>query len=327
MLCYSLNQLSLATEFTGIAMSNPLFHRSLISVSDLSREDIELILKVTGQLKNNPQPNLLLNKIIASCFFEASTRTRLSFETAIKHLGGQVIGFSDSGSTSLAKKGETLADSVRVIGAYSDAIVIRHPQEGAARLACEFSNVPVINGGDGSNQHPTQTLLDLFSIQECQESLDNLRITFVGDLKYSRTVHSLVQALTHFKPTFHFIAPNALSIPKYFLNELQEKNCPYSQVECIEDIINETDILYMTRLQKERFDETEFKHIASRYVLNGEVLSYAPKHLRVLHPLPRIDEIATEVDNTSHAYYFEQARNGVYTREALLGLILNKDLT
>lgn len=304
-------------------MENRFYNRNIISIADLSREDMEQLLNVAADLKKNPRPDLIKGKVIASCFFEASTRTRLSFETAVQRLGGTLIGFADGGNTS-AKKGETLADSIKVISSYTDAVVMRHPKEGAARLASEFSSVPVINGGDGANQHPTQTLLDLFSIQECQGRLDNLKVTFVGDLKYGRTVHSLTQALTHFNAEFRFIAPDALAMPDYILQELDEKGIQYRVADTIEEVVADSDIIYMTRVQKERFDETEFKHIASNYVLTSNTLLNAPDHLKVLHPLPRVDEIAVEVDSTKHAYYFEQARNGVYARQALLALILNE---
>ncbi|WP_299725764.1 aspartate carbamoyltransferase [uncultured Endozoicomonas sp.] len=304
-------------------MDNRFYNRDIVSIADLSREDMEQILDVAAILKETPHPTLLNGKVIASCFFEASTRTRLSFETAIHRLGGTLIGFADGGNTS-AKKGETLADAIRMVSSYTDAIIMRHPKEGAARMASEFSGVPIINGGDGANQHPTQTLLDLFSIKECQGQLDNLTVTFVGDLKYGRTVHSLAQALTHFNATFNFIAPDALAMPDYLLQELDEKGIRWQRSDTIEEVIANTDIVYMTRVQKERFDETEYKHIASKYVLTNETLKTAPEHLKVLHPLPRVDEIAVEVDQTPHAYYFEQARNGVYARQALLALILNE---
>lgn len=304
-------------------MENRFFNRNIVSIADLSRDDMEQILSVAAKLKQTPHPELLKGRVIASCFFEASTRTRLSFETAVQRLGGTLIGFADGGNTS-AKKGETLADSVKIISSYTDAIVMRHPQEGAARLATEFSSVPVISGGDGANQHPTQTLLDLFSIKECQGKLDNLKVAFVGDLKYGRTVHSLTQALTHFNAEFTFIAPEALAMPDYILHELDEKGIKYRCCDSIEEVVAKTDIIYMTRVQKERFEETEYKHIASKYVLTNKTLKHAPQHLKVLHPLPRVDEIAVEVDSTPHAYYFEQARNGVYARQALLALILNE---
>lgn len=307
-------------------MQSPLYKKDTISISDFSRDELELIVSVASKIKQSPTKPYLLGKIIASCFFEASTRTRLSFETAIQRLGGQVIGFADSSNTSLAKKGETLSDSIRMLAGYADAIVMRHPNEGAARLAAEMADVPVINGGDGSNQHPTQTLLDLFTIHECQGTLDNLKVAFVGDLKYGRTVHSLTQALSHFKPEFHFIAPETLGMPDYLLEELDDKKVPYQQSASFEQVIPDADILYMTRLQKERFDPTEYMHIANQYVLTTDMLSKAKPNLRVLHPLPRVDEITVEVDSTPYAYYFQQAENGVYARQALLALLLNETL-
>lgn len=276
-------------------------------------------------VKTEPQSCWLTGKVIASCFFEASTRTRLSFETAIQRQGGTIIGFADSANTSMGK-GETLSDSIQMISSYADAIVMRHPQEGSARLASEVATVPVVNGGDGSNQHPSQTLLDLFTIHECQGRLENLTVTFVGDLKYGRTVHSLAQALSLFECRFQFIAPDALAMPDYLLRELDSKNIDYSRVSSLEEAIPNSDILYMTRVQKERFDPTEYMHLASQYILSTDLLKNAPEHLRILHPLPRVDEIPFEVDNTPFAYYFQQAENGVYARQALLALILNEEL-
>lgn len=305
-------------------MANPLFQKHIISISDLTRPELELVVQTASQLKAKPRHDLLCNKLIASCFFEASTRTRLSFETAAQRLGGSIIGFADAGNTSLAKKGETLADSVRIITSYTDAFVIRHPQEGAARLAAEFSRVPVINAGDGSNQHPTQTLLDLFTIYETQGRLDGLKIAFVGDLKYGRTVHSLAQALSLFGARLYFVSPEALAMPEYLCEELEERGIEYSVHEELEEIIHELDILYMTRVQKERFDETEYKHIAARFVLTTETLATAKANLKILHPLPRVDEIHIDVDATPYAYYFQQAENGVYARQALLALLLNE---
>jgi len=303
-------------------MNNPLYQKNIISISDLSRAELELILTTAQSLKHNPLPELLKNKIIASCFFEASTRTRLSFETAVQRLGGTVIGFDSAGNTSLAQKGETLADSVKVIASYADAFFMRHPQEGAARLAAEFTTIPVINGGDGSNQHPTQTLLDLFTIYETQNRLDNLNIAFVGDLKYGRTVHSLAQALSLFNCNFYFIAPEALAMPDYILEELNDKGINYSVHASIEEVIDSLDVLYMTRVQKERFDETEYQHIKSAFLLNAEMLENVRENLKILHPLPRVDEINTNVDRTPYAYYFQQAQNGIYARQALLALLL-----
>lgn len=309
-------------------MTNSLYRKHIISISELTRDELELIVNTAGQLKATPQPELIRNKVIASCFFEPSTRTRLSFETAIQRIGGNVIGFDNSGNTSLAKKGETLADSVQIISSYVDAFVMRHPQEGAARLASEFSNgVPVINAGDGANQHPTQTLLDLFTITETQGRLDGINIAFVGDLKYGRTVHSLTQALAKFNNNrFFFIAPDALAMPDYILEELEEAGHEYSLHTDIESVIPQVDILYMTRVQKERFDESEYAHIRSAYILSAAQLQDAKENMKVLHPLPRVDEITTDVDQTPHAYFFQQAENGVYAREALLALVLNETL-
>jgi aspartate carbamoyltransferase catalytic subunit len=305
-------------------MSNPLYQRHVISIADLTRHDLETVIATAQQLKREPRTDLLKDKVVASCFFEASTRTRLSFETAVQRLGGTVIGFDDGGNTSLAKKGETMADSVRIITSYVDAFVMRHPKDGAARLASENSSVPVINGGDGSNQHPSQTLLDLFTIHETQGKLDGLTLAFVGDLKYGRTVHSLAQALALFNCKFYFIAPEALAMPDYICEQLDAHGIEYQLVASIEEVVPELDILYMTRVQKERFDETEFQHLKSKYKLDASMLEGAKPNLKVLHPLPRIDEIATDVDATPHAYYFQQAQNGVFARQALLALVLNE---
>lgn len=305
-------------------MSNPLYQRHVISIADLTRHDLETVIATAQQLKREPRTDLLKDKVVASCFFEASTRTRLSFETAVQRLGGTVIGFDDGGNTSLAKKGETMADSVRIITSYVDAFVMRHPKDGAARLASENSSVPVINGGDGSNQHPSQTLLDLFTIHETQGKLDGLTLAFVGDLKYGRTVHSLAQALALFNCKFYFIAPEALAMPDYICEQLDAHGIEYQLAASIEEVVPELDILYMTRVQKERFEETEFQHLKSKYKLDASMLEGAKPNLKVLHPLPRIDEIATDVDATPHAYYFQQAQNGVFARQALLALVLNE---
>ncbi|MGL6069701.1 aspartate carbamoyltransferase [Craterilacuibacter sp.] len=304
-------------------MTNTLYRKHIISIPDFTREELELVVETAGRLKREPRNDLLQGKLIASCFFEPSTRTRLSFETAVQRLGGTIIGFADGGNTS-AKKGETLADSLKIIGDYSDAVVMRHPKEGAARLASEFSAVPIINGGDGSNQHPTQTLLDLFSIYETQGTLENLTIAFVGDLKYGRTVHSLTQALSLFNAHFFFVAPEALAMPDYICEELDEKGIKYTLVSSLEEVIPEIDVLYMTRVQRERFDEAEFKKIQGQYILKADMLKNARDNLKILHPLPRVDEIAVDVDATQYAYYFQQAKNGVYARQALLSLVLNE---
>lgn len=304
-------------------MANPLYKKHVISIKDLSLEEIELVLDVAKKLKQKLDKTLLEDKLVASCFFEPSTRTRLSFETAILRLGGKVIGFSDGANTS-ARKGETLSDTARMIGSYADAIVMRHNKEGAARIVSQFAGVPVINGGDGSNQHPTQTLLDLFSIKETQGTLSKLKVALAGDLKYGRTVHSLIQALSQYQCDFYLIAPKQLAMPDYLCEEVEERGCTIQQIDSLEQAASEVDILYMTRVQKERFDEEEFKKIQGKFILSTRDLVNAKENLRILHPLPRVDEITTDVDDTPYAYYFEQARNGVYVREALLALVLNE---
>ncbi|WP_298439688.1 aspartate carbamoyltransferase [uncultured Ferrimonas sp.] len=307
-------------------MTNPLYQKDIISITDLSRSELELIVATAQSIKTTPRPTLLSGKVIASCFFEASTRTRLSFETAVFRLGGSVIGFDSGGNTSLAQKGETLADSVEVIGSYSDAFVMRHPQEGAARLASMHAKVPVINGGDGANQHPTQTLLDLFSIYETQGTLEGLKVAMVGDLKYGRTVHSLTQALSLFGCEFYFVAPTPLQLPAYLCEELDAAGVKYQFSDDLEAVLPHLDVLYMTRVQKERFDPTEYQHMKSKFVLGAQMLTQVKDNLRILHPLPRVDEITTEVDHTPYAYYFQQAENGVYARQALLALVLSEEL-
>lgn len=304
-------------------MANPLYRKHILSIADFSREELELVVDTAGRLKSHPRDDLLQGRLIASCFYEPSTRTRLSFETAIQRLGGRVIGFDNASNTS-TKKGETLADSSRIISSYTDAIVMRHPKEGAARLASEFSDVPVINGGDGANQHPSQTLLDLFTIRETQGRLEGLTLAFVGDLKYGRTVHSLAQALSLFNCRFYFVGPEELAMPDYICEALSERGISYTIAPTLEEVIPEVDILYMTRVQKERFDEADFARIQGKYILKADMLKDARPNLKVLHPLPRVDEIEVDVDATPHAYYFEQARNGVYVRQALLALVLNE---
>lgn len=302
-------------------MPSSLYHRDLVSIRDLSQAHILSILDRAVQLKRQPEPQLLAGKVIASCFFEASTRTRLSFETAVQRLGGQLIGFADANNTS-GKKGETLSDSIQMISRYADAIIMRHPREGAARLSAEISRVPVINGGDGANQHPTQTLLDLFSIFECRGQLEGVKVAFVGDLKYGRTVHSLAQALALFNAELSFVSPQVLAMPDYLLDELTEQNVKWQVLDSLEQAVAKSDFVYMTRIQKERLDPTEYTHIASQYILKAKHLDNASPDLRILHPLPRVDEIAPEVDALPQAYYFQQAENGLYARQALLSLIL-----
>jgi len=306
-------------------MKNQLYRRNIVSINDLTRKDLESIIQLAARFKSEGVSDYLAGKVIATCFFEASTRTRLSFETAIQRLGGTFIGFSDGNNTSV-KKGETLSDSIRIISSYADAIIMRHPQEGAARLAAEVSTVPIINGGDGANQHPSQTLLDLFSISECQGRLDNLSVAFVGDLKYGRTVHSLALALCHFNPTFYFVSPEVLKMPFYIEQKIKELGVKFTYLDSLQAAAEQVDVLYMTRVQKERFDPTEYMHIANQYVLKVDMLSKVKPSMRILHPLPRVDEIHHEVDALPQAYYFQQARNGIYAREALLALVLNQTI-
>ena len=306
-------------------MPNLLYRKNLISIADLNVNELQLLLDTALQLKQQPRDDLLAGKLIASCFFEPSTRTRLSFETAVQRLGGKVIGFSDGANTS-AKKGETLADTARIISSYADANIQRHPKDGAARVLAEFSQVPVINAGDGTNQHPSQTLLDLVTIYETQGSLKNLKIAMCGDLKYGRTVHSLAQALKLFDCEFAFVSPPSLAMPDYITQELDAHGTKWQILANLEDAIEWADILYMTRVQRERFDAEEFAKIQGKFNLHANMLTNAKANLRVLHPLPRVDEIAPDVDNTPYAYYFEQATNGVYARMAMLALLLNEHI-
>ena len=304
-------------------MSNPFYQKHIISIADLTDEELLLLLNTALKLKSEPNPSLLDGKLIASCFFEPSTRTRLSFETAVQRLGGKVIGFADGANTS-AKKGETLADSARIISSYADAIIQRHPQDGAARVTAEFSHVPVLNAGDGTNQHPSQTLLDLVTIQETQGRLDKLVIAMAGDLKYGRTVHSLAQAMKRFGCEFAFVSPPTLAMPDYITEELDEAGAAWQIFPDLESAVAWADILYMTRVQRERFDEQEFAKIQGKFNLHADMLANAKPNLRVLHPLPRVDEIHPSVDATPYAYYFEQATNGVFARMAMLSLVLNE---
>jgi len=298
--------------------------KSIISINDLSKSEMLHILKHAEELKKKPQPALLKNKVMASCFFEPSTRTRLSFETAMERLGGSVMGFAD-GKVSSAKKGETTWDAMKIIGGYADVIAMRHPLEGAARRSSEATNKPVLNGGDGANQHPTQTLLDLFSIKECQKKLSGLTVAIAGDLKYGRTTHSLAQALAKFNTRLYFVAPDELQMPKYIQEELKKAGVKFSLHDKIENIVNKVDILYMTRIQAERFaDQMEYERVKNAFILTASMLSKVKPNMRVMHPLPRVNEIDIDVDKTNHAYYFEQAENGLYTRQALLGLTLGK---
>jgi aspartate carbamoyltransferase catalytic subunit len=259
--------------------------------------------------------------VVATLFFEPSTRTRLSFESAVNRLGGRIIGFTDAASSSV-KKGETLKDTMLTVSNYSDLIVMRHPLEGAARYASEVATVPIINAGDGANQHPTQCLLDLYSIQKTQGTLENLKISLVGDLKYGRTVHSLLIAMSHFNPTFNFISPNELKLPKEYKMFLEKKGIAYEEFSELADNIKDSDILYMTRVQGERFaDPLEYEKVKNVYILKNKMLENTKPNLKILHPLPRVNEISTDVDSNEKAYYFQQALNGVFTRQAIMAKI------
>lgn len=298
--------------------------RSLVSINTLSREKILQLIQRAEEFEKNPNSKILDGKIVATLFFEPSTRTRLSFETAANRLGAKVIGFADPKITS-GTKGETLKDTIMMVQNYADVIVMRHYLEGAALYASEVANVPIINAGDGANQHPTQTMLDLYSIYKTQGTLDNLNVFLVGDLKYGRTVHSLLMALRHFNPTFHFIAPKELAMPEEYKAYCREHGIKYVESEAFnEDVIAEADILYMTRVQRERFtDLMEYERVKDVYILKASMLGKARENMKILHPLPRVNEIAYDVDDDPHAYYFQQAQNGLYAREAIICDVLN----
>jgi aspartate carbamoyltransferase catalytic subunit len=297
-------------------------NKSLVSITDFSKEEYLQILERAAEFEANPNRKILEGKLIASLFFEPSTRTRLSFESAINRLGGRVVGFSDASSSSVTK-GETLKDTIKMVTNYVDLIVMRHPIDGAARYASEIASVPVINAGDGANQHPSQTLLDLYSIKKTQGRLENLNIFMIGDLKYGRTVHSLVMALSNFNPTFYFISPDELRMPQEYLLFLREKNIQYTECHDFMSIIDKADIIYMTRVQKERFqDPIEYEKTKNAYVLNHAMLEGTRHNMRILHPLPRVNEISTDVDESSKAYYFTQALNGLYVRQAIISSVL-----
>jgi aspartate carbamoyltransferase catalytic subunit len=297
--------------------------KSLVSIHDFSKEEMLYVLQRAAEFEKNPYQTLLAGKVVASIFFEPSTRTRLSFETAVTRLGARVVGFSDAKNTSISK-GETLKDTIKMVANYVDLIVMRHPLEGSARYAAEVANVPVINAGDGANQHPSQTLLDLYSIQKTQGRLDDIRITMIGDLKYGRTVHSLLQALSLFDTRFKFIAPPELQMPHEYKTCLRQKGLPFEEHTDLNNNIDDADILYMTRVQQERFqDPIEYEKVKNSYSLKKSMLAKAKPTMKILHPLPRVNEIDASVDDTPHAYYFEQARNGMFTRMAIIAYLLN----
>ena len=300
--------------------------QSLVSIDDITKEEMLQLLERARYFEAHPNSKLLDGKVVATLFFEPSTRTRLSFETAVNRLGGRVIGFSDA-STSSTSKGETLKDTIKMVSNYADLIVMRHFLEGAARYASEITDVPVVNAGDGANQHPSQTMLDLYSILKTQGTLENLTITMVGDLKYGRTVHSLLMAMKFFKPKFRFVACDELRMPREYIDFCREQGIEFEEhTDFSREVIDTTDILYMTRVQRERFsDIMEYERVKDLYTLHNAMLETSRPNLRVLHPLPRVNEISTDVDDNPKAYYYEQARNGLFARQALICRALGID--
>lgn len=297
-----------------------------VSIADISRDEILDLIHRAAYFEEHPDHKILDGKVVATLFFEPSTRTRLSFETAVNRLGGRIIGFSDA-STSSTSKGETLKDTIKMVSNYVDLIIMRHHLEGAALYATEVTDTPVINAGDGANQHPSQTMLDLYSIYKTQGTLENLVITMVGDLKYGRTVHSLLMALRHFNPTFNFVACDELRMPREYRDFCRKNGLRYTEsTEFSPEIINSSDIIYMTRVQRERFtDITEYEKVKDLYTLRNAMLDNSKESVRILHPLPRVNEINIDVDDNPKAYYFEQARNGLYMRQAIICKVLGID--
>jgi aspartate carbamoyltransferase catalytic subunit len=300
---------------------------SIVSINDISKEEILELLKTAAYFEEHPNQKILDGKVIATLFFEPSTRTRLSFETAVNRLGGRIIGFSDPAATSTSK-GETLKDTIIMVGNYADVIIMRHYLEGAAKYASEVTDTPIINAGDGAHQHPSQTMLDLYSIYKTQGSLDNLTVTMVGDLKYGRTVHSLLMALSHFNVKFQFVACDELRMPEEFRTFCDRNGIQYTEHrEFSAEVINSSDILYMTRVQRERFtDLMEYERVKDLYNLHNAMLADSKPNLRILHPLPRVNEIDQDVDDNPKAYYFQQAKNGLYARQAIICKVLGIDV-
>ena len=302
---------------------------NFVNIQKLGREEILYLIDMAKEFEAHPNRELLKGRVIATLFYEPSTRTRLSFETAANRLGAKVIGFTDAKVSSVSK-GETLKDTILMVGNYADVIVMRHYIEGAAQYASEVAPVPIINAGDGAHQHPSQCLLDLYTISQTQGTLENLNIYLVGDLKYGRTVHSLLMAMRHFNPTFHFIAPQELAMPEEYKLYCKENGIRYTEHEDFTpELIADADILYMTRVQKERFsDLMEYERVKNVYILHNNMLTLAKPNMKILHPLPRVNEIAYDVDDSPHAYYIQQARNGLFAREAIycysLGITLDK---
>ena len=290
-----------------------------VTIADLTREKILYMIEMAQEFERHPNRELLKGKVVATLFFEPSTRTCLSFETAANRLGARVIGFADPKITS-GTKGETLKDTILMVSNYADVIVMRHFIEGAAQYASEVTDVPIVNAGDGAHQHPSQCMLDLYTIYQTQGTLDNLNIFLVGDLKYGRTVHSLIMAMRHFNPTFHFVAPKELAMPNEYKLYCKEHGIKYMEHTAFnEKIIADADIIYMTRVQKERFsDLMEYERVKNVYILKADMLKGVKSNMKILHPLPRVNEIAYDVDETPYAYYIQQAQNGLYAREAII---------
>lgn len=294
-------------------------NRSLVTIAQHSREKIMYLIQMAHEFEKHPNRRILEGKVIATLFFEPSTRTRLSFETAANRLGARVIGFADPKVTS-GTKGETLKDTIMMVSNYADVIVMRHYLEGAAQYASEISPVPIVNAGDGANQHPSQTMLDLYTIYQTQGTLENRNICLVGDLKYGRTVHSLLTAMRHFNPTFSFVSPEELSMPAYYKMYCREKGIKYTEhTQFNAETIQDVDILYMTRVQRERFNDLmEYEKVKDLCLLKKDMLKNVRSNMKILHPLPRVNEIEYSIDETKYAYYFQQARNGLYARQALI---------
>ena len=296
---------------------------NFVTIADLNKDEIMYLIQMAQEFEKHPNRDLLRGKVIATLFYEPSTRTRLSFETAANRLGARVIGFSDAKASSVSK-GETLKDTILMVSNYADVIAMRHYIEGAAQYASEIAPVPIINAGDGAHMHPSQCLLDLYSIYKTQGTLENLNIYLVGDLKYGRTVHSLIMAMRHFNPTFHFIAPAELAMPQEYKLYCNQYGIKFQEhTEFNDKVIADADILYMTRVQKERFsDLMEYEHVKDVYILQNDMLGMAKENMKILHPLPRVNEIAYDVDDNPHAYYIQQAQNGLYAREAIFSYCL-----
>lgn len=313
----------LSRQITEQTISKQMKKQDFVTIANLSKDKIMYLIQMAQEFEKRPNRELLKGKVVATLFFEPSTRTRLSFETAANRLGARVIGFSDAKASSVTK-GETLKDTILMVSNYADIIAMRHYIEGAAQYASEVAPIPIINAGDGAHMHPSQCLLDLYSIYKTQGTLENLNIYLVGDLKYGRTVHSLITAMRHFNPTFHFVAPKELAMPNEYKLYCKENGIRFQEHTAFnEKVIADADIIYMTRVQKERFsDLMEYERVKNVYILKSSMLKNVKDNMRILHPLPRVNEIAYDVDDNPHAYYIQQAQNGLYAREAIFCHVL-----